>query len=207
MIQASWVISKIEGTISNGDQRRQQYRARFTELRSGSQPFREGRLAGDNTHIAKVLWAYQAPWDINLSGAYFYTSGSTYTRAVRFSDLNQGLPTSSRSLADHDASMDSRSSTSRLRSDSGWQPAASASRSKGFNLFNNGAVNDRFMRTGSSHLSNSRRASWHRDNSGSERPTASECNLGCTKPASLSRGGLFHRRFADSGPERLRLSN
>ena len=107
--------------------------------------------SGDNTHIAKVLWAYQAPWDINLSGAYFYTSGSTYTRVVRFTDLNQATtdilaePRGSRRL-DGQPKFDFKAEKRfRVATVAAW-----ASRSKAFNLFNNGAVNDRFNRTGAS---------------------------------------------------------
>ena len=113
------------------------------------QPFREGRLANDNTHIAKVLWAYQAPWDINVSGAYFYTSGSTYTRVVRFSDLNQA--TTDIFAEPRGVAAPGRPAEVRLqgsRSGSGWQPGHLGVSFEGFNLFNNGAVNDRFTRTG-----------------------------------------------------------
>ena len=151
MIQASWVISKIEGTISNGDQRGNSIELDSPNYDPALQPFREGRLAGDNTHIAKVLWAYQAPWDINLSGAYFYTSGSTYTRVVRFTDLNQAAtdilaePRGSRRL-DGQPKFDFKAEK-RFRVTTGGTLGVSF---EAFNLFNNGAVNDRFNRTGAS---------------------------------------------------------
>ena len=144
MVQASWVISKITGTISNGSQLGNSIELDSPNYDPDFQPFREGRLANDNTHIAKVLWAYQAPWDINLSGAYFYTSGSTYTRVVRFTDLNQATtdilaePRGSRRL-DGQPKFDFKAEK-RFRLATGHLGVSF----EAFNLFNNGAVNDRF---------------------------------------------------------------
>ena len=149
MVQASWVISKITGTISNGSQIGNSIELDSPNFDPEQQPFRDGRLANDNTHIGKILWAYQAPWDINLSGAYFYTSGGTYTRNVRFS-LNQGSedilaePRGSRRL-DAQPKFDFKAEK-RFRLATGNLGVSF----EAFNLFNNGAVNDRFTRTGSS---------------------------------------------------------
>jgi hypothetical protein len=149
MVQASWVISKITGTISNGSQLGNSIELDSPNFDPDVQPFRNGRLPNDNTHIAKVLWAYQAPWGVNVSGAYFYTSGSTYTRVVRF-NLNQGStdllaePRGSRRL-DSQPKFDLKAEK-RFRLANGQLGVSF----EAFNLFNNGAVNDRFTRTGPS---------------------------------------------------------
>ena len=89
MVQASWVISKITGNVNNTSALGNSVEYDSPNQDPNVQPFREGRLTNDNTHLAKVLWAYQAPWGIQVSGAYFYTSGGTYTRVVR-ERLDQG---------------------------------------------------------------------------------------------------------------------
>ena len=83
MVQASWVISKIEGNINNTGNfgNSAEYDTPNTDPRF--QPFRDGRLTNDNTHLAKVLGMWQGPWGIVASGAYFYTSGGTFNRTVR----------------------------------------------------------------------------------------------------------------------------
>lgn len=83
MLQGSWVISKIEGNINNTGNfgNSSEYDNPNTDPRF--QPFRDGRLTNDNTHIAKVLGMVQGPFGVVLSGAYFYTSGQTFTRTVR----------------------------------------------------------------------------------------------------------------------------
>ena len=149
MVQGSWVISKIVGNITNSTQLGNSIELDSPNFDPALQPFREGRLSGDNTHIAKVLWAYVGPWGINLSGAYFYTSGSTYTRVTRFS-LNQGNtdlfaePRGSRRL-DAQPKFDLKAEK-RFRLANGQLGLSF----EAFNLFNNGAVNDRFTRTGNS---------------------------------------------------------
>ena len=148
MVQASWVISKITGNVNNTSAigNSAEYDSPNSDPRF--QPFREGRLTNDNTHIAKVLWAYQAPFGINVSGAYFYTSGSARTRLVR-QRLSQGNvdlfaePRGSRRLPAQpkfDLKLEKRF---RL-------PTGSVGLTfEGFNLFNSGAVNDMFNRSGS----------------------------------------------------------
>ena len=69
MVQASWVISKITGNVNNTSSLGNSTEYDSPNTDPNFQPFREGRLTNDNTHIAKVLWAYQAPWGIQVSGA------------------------------------------------------------------------------------------------------------------------------------------
>jgi hypothetical protein len=92
-MQGSWVISKITGTYDNGGQGANAGNStnyNDPNIDSRFQPFRDGRLTNDNTHIAKALVTYQAPWDVLASAAYFYTSGQTFTRTYRTSGLAQG---------------------------------------------------------------------------------------------------------------------
>jgi hypothetical protein len=148
MMQASWVISKITGNVNNTSATGNSVEYDDPNLDPRFQPFREGRLGRDNTHIAKVLWAYRAPFDVNISGAYFYTSGGTYTRTVRYR-LGQGNtelfaePRGSRRLDGHpkfDLKLEKR-----FRVATGSIGVTL----EAFNLFNNGAVNDVLVRSGS----------------------------------------------------------
>ena len=91
-LQGSWVISEVKGTYnnnSNAGNSGTEYNDPNTDPRF--QPLREGNLQNDNTHIAKILTTYRAPWDVMVSGAYFYTTGATFTRTVRTFRLDQGL--------------------------------------------------------------------------------------------------------------------
>lgn len=83
MLQGSWVISKIEGNINNTGNFGNSSEYDNPNLDPRFQPFRDGRLTNDNTHLAKVLGMWQGPWGVVVSGAYFYTSGQTFTRTVR----------------------------------------------------------------------------------------------------------------------------
>jgi hypothetical protein len=83
MLQASWVISKIEGNINNTGNFGNSAEYDNPNLDPRFQPFRDGRLTNDNTHIAKILGMVQGPFGVVLSGAYFYTSGGTFNRTVR----------------------------------------------------------------------------------------------------------------------------
>ena len=61
-MQGSWVISKIDGNYnntSNAGQQHTEYNDPNTDARF--QPFREGRLTNDNTHIAKMLGTVPGP--------------------------------------------------------------------------------------------------------------------------------------------------
>jgi hypothetical protein len=87
-MQGSWVLSKITGTDDNGVTGvSADYDSPNTD--SALQPLREGRVTNDNTQIAKVFGTYQLPLGVSLAGAFYYTSGGTFTRTqgVR---LNQG---------------------------------------------------------------------------------------------------------------------
>jgi hypothetical protein len=83
MMNASWVISKIEGNITNSGNAGNTGEYDNPNLHPGLQPFREGRLVNDNTHIAKLLGMVRGPFGVIASAVYYYTSGQTFTRTVR----------------------------------------------------------------------------------------------------------------------------
>ena len=150
MLQASWVISKITGNINNTSSTGNSVEYDDPNQDPRLQPFREGRLGRDNTHIAKVLGAYQGPWGVMVSGAFFYTSGGTYTRLVR-ERLSQGSvdlfaePRGSNRL-DGQPKFDLKFQKEFPIADGRLGITVES-----FNLFNNGAVDDRFARAGSAY--------------------------------------------------------
>jgi hypothetical protein len=83
MMQGSWVISKITGNYNNTGNFGNSSEYDNPNLDSRFQPFRDGRLTNDNTHIAKLLAMARLPLGVVGSMAYFYTSGQTFTRTVR----------------------------------------------------------------------------------------------------------------------------
>jgi hypothetical protein len=89
-LQGSYVFSTIRGNIDNTNNfgNGNDYDDPNTDARL--QPFRTGELTHDNRHLAKALAIYRAPWQVIASGAFFYTTGDTFTRTVRVA-LPQGL--------------------------------------------------------------------------------------------------------------------
>jgi hypothetical protein len=151
-MQASWVISKITGNYNNTSSVGNSTEYDSPNTNPELQPYREGRLTNDNTHIAKLLGSYRAPWDVLVSGAFFYTTGQAYARTVRTPGLTQGRL---------DMFIEPRGS---LRFDD--QPRFDIKVEKqfrmmgdrrlgltfeGFNLFNNSAITNRTVRSGSSY--------------------------------------------------------
>jgi hypothetical protein len=156
MIDASWVISKITGSINNTGNfgnSTTEYNDPNTDVRF--QPFREGRLQRDNTNIAKVLGLYQAPFDIMVSGAFFYTTGDTFTRTVRTRSglLPQGRkdlfiePRGSQRYEDQPR-LDLKAEKQFRLTQTGRLGVSL----EAFNLFNNGAITSRTTRSGASYF-------------------------------------------------------
>lgn len=83
MMQASWVASKIEGNYNNTANYGNSPEYDNPNLDARFQPFRDGRLTNDNTHIGKILGMVRGPFGVVASTAFFYTSGQTFTRTVR----------------------------------------------------------------------------------------------------------------------------
>jgi len=82
-MQFSWVMSKITGNYNNTGSFGNSSEYDDPNQDPRFQPLRDGRLTRDNTHLAKLLGSYHAPGGVVLSGAFFYTTGDTYTRTVR----------------------------------------------------------------------------------------------------------------------------
>jgi TonB dependent receptor/Carboxypeptidase regulatory-like domain len=85
-MQGSWVLSKVTGNDDN-DGAGVDYDGPNTD--AALQPLREGRVANDTTHLAKVFGTYRLPLGVLASGAFYYTSGATFTRSQGIR-LNQG---------------------------------------------------------------------------------------------------------------------
>jgi hypothetical protein len=87
-VQGSWVFSRTTGNYDNsGAGMSADYDSPNTD--PALQPLREGRVANDNTHLAKVFGTYRLPLGVSLSGAFYYTSGGSFTRTQRVR-LSQG---------------------------------------------------------------------------------------------------------------------
>ncbi len=151
-MQASWVISTITGNIDNTGQFGNTAEYNDPNQDPRFQPFRTGRLTRDNTHLAKILGVYQGPWDLQLSGAFFYTSGDTFTRVMRVR-LPQGrkdLFVEPRGSQRYDAQprLDLKLEKA-FRLGGGRRLGVTL---EGFNVLNNTAVTSRTTRSGSAYL-------------------------------------------------------
>jgi hypothetical protein len=152
-MQASWVISKITGNYNNNSSAGNQPEYDSPNVNPSLQPFREGRLVNDNTHIAKVLGSYRAPWDVLVSGAFFYTSGQRFTRTVRTPSLGQGRldmfiePRGSQRFDDQPRFDVKLEKQFRMNGDQRLGLTF-----EGFNLFNDSAITGRTVRSGSSYF-------------------------------------------------------
>lgn len=153
-LQGSWTISKITGSYnnnSNAGNSTTEYNDPNTDPRF--QPFRTGRLQFDNTHIAKVLGTFRAPWDILASGAYFYTSGATFQRTVRSPSLPQGRkdlfiePRGSQRYDDQPRLDFKLEKQFRFGADRRLGVTF-----EGFNVLNNSAINSRTTRSGAEYF-------------------------------------------------------
>ena len=83
-LHASYVLSKTTGNydnVSSAGNDPVEYNDPNTDPRY--QPLRNGRLTHDNTHIAKAMGTYRAPFKLLLSSVFYYTSGDTFTRTFR----------------------------------------------------------------------------------------------------------------------------
>jgi hypothetical protein len=154
-LQGSWVISKITGNYnntSNAGNSTTEYNDPNSDPRF--QPFREGRLTNDLTHLAKVLATYRAPFGVLASGVYYYTSGQTFTRARRApSGTAQGradIFIEPRGSQRYEArpSLDFKLEK-QFRFGTGRRVGVTF---EGFNVFNNGAVTARTTRSGSTYF-------------------------------------------------------
>jgi Carboxypeptidase regulatory-like domain/TonB dependent receptor len=145
--QFSWVVSKITGNLDNTGNFGNT--ATFDDPNNDPrvQPFLSGPLTRDNRHIAKLLGLYKAPFDVTLSGIFFYTSGNRFARTVRVT-LPQGRPDllieprGSQKLDDQPR-LDVRAEKG-LRFGGARRATVSI---EAFNLFNNSAITSRTTRS------------------------------------------------------------
>ena len=152
-MQASWTISKITGNYNNTSNFGNSAEYDSPNTDPDLQPLREGRLTNDNTHIGKVLATYRAPFDVLVSGAFFYTSGQTFARTVRTPRLGQGrldMFIEPRGSQRYDAQprLDVKLEKQFRMADNRRLGLTF----EGFNLANNAAITSRTVRSGSSYF-------------------------------------------------------
>ena len=151
MMQGSWVISKIEGNINNTGNFGNTGEYDNPNLDPRFQPFRDGRLTNDNTHIAKLLGMVRGPWGVIASTAFFYTSGQTFTRTVRQRfDVNREVFAEPRGAQRLDAR---KQVDFKLEKQFGLGDRRRLGVTfEGFNLFNEATVTNRTTRSGSTYF-------------------------------------------------------
>jgi outer membrane receptor protein involved in Fe transport len=151
-MQASWVYSKITGNINNTGNYGNSTEYDDPNLDPRYQPLRDGRLQRDNTNVAKVLGLYQAPWGIQVSGIFLYTTGDTFTRTMRIR-LPQGrkdlfIEQRGSQRYDNQPRVDFKLEKD-FRLTSNGRLGLTL---EGFNILNNAAVTSRTTRSGSSYF-------------------------------------------------------
>ncbi len=150
--QGSWLISKIEGNYNNTSNFGNSSEYDEPNLDPRRQPFREGRLTNDHTHIAKVLGSYRGPWDVLMSGVFTYTTGQTFARTVRVS-VTQGLPDLFIEPRGSQRYDDQPRFDFKLEKQFRFGPDRRLGVTfEGFNVFNNAAITSRGTRSGSSYF-------------------------------------------------------
>ncbi|HUF22570.1 MAG TPA: TonB-dependent receptor [Vicinamibacterales bacterium] len=151
MMQASWVISKIEGNYNNTGNFGNSSEYDNPNLDARFQPFRDGRLTNDNTHIAKVLGMWRAPLGVVASTAFFYTSGQTFTRTVRQRiDRFREVFAEPRGSQRYDAQV--RWDVKLEKQFSAGDRRRLGLTLEGFNLLNKGTITSRTTRSGSTYF-------------------------------------------------------
>jgi hypothetical protein len=151
-MQASWVISKITGNINNTGNYGNSTEYDDPNQDPRYQPLRDGRLQRDNTHVAKILGLYQAPLGIQVSGAFFYTSGDTFTRTMRIR-----LPQGRKDLFVEERGNQRHDNQPRvdIKLQKDFRLSANTRLGltlEGFNILNNAAITSRTTRSGSSYF-------------------------------------------------------
>jgi hypothetical protein len=156
MVSGSWVMSRILGNNNNTSNSGKSTTYDDPNVDPRYQPFMNGHLTRDNTNLVKLSGLYQGPAGINLSGYFYYLTGDAITTLTRPASKYWGSgqkrldimmqPRGSQRL-DGQPNLDFK--VEKLFK---FGPANSlAGALEIFNLFNNGAINDRTMREGSSY--------------------------------------------------------
>jgi hypothetical protein len=145
-VEGSWVLARLTGNYdASGPGLSADFETPNTD--PALQPLRTGRLANDTTHIAKVFGTYRLPLRVSLSGAFYYTSGGTFTR-TQDARLNQGrveVFIEPRGSQRYDAVMRLDGRAQRQFSIAGRRIALEVD---GFNLLNDAAVTSRIVQSG-----------------------------------------------------------
>jgi len=151
MMQGSWVISKIEGNINNTGNFGNSVEYNNPNVDPRFQPFRDGRLTNDNTHIAKLMAMARLPFGVVGSMAYYYTSGQTFTRTVRLRiDINREVFAQPRGSQRFDPR---KSLDVKLEKQFGLGDRRRLGLTfEGFNVFNHTIITNRTTRSGSSYF-------------------------------------------------------
>lgn len=151
MAQGSWVIGSSEGNYNNNNSFGNSTEYNDPNQDPRFQPFREGRLVNDTKHIAKVIGMYQAPWDVLLSGAFFFTSGQRFQRVQR-----ESLPQGRLDMFIEDRGAQTYDDQSRVDMKVEKQFRLANNRLgvtfEGFNIFNHAAITSRTVRGGDSYF-------------------------------------------------------
>ena len=151
-LQGSWVISKITGNYNNTGSFGNSAEYNTPNQDSRFQPFREGRLTNDNTHLAKVLATVRGPWDVLLSSAFYFTTGQTFTRTQRdrFSQGRVDLFIQPRGSQRYD---DQKKLDMRIEKQFEVSPGRRVGLTlEGFNMLNQSTITARTTRSGSSYF-------------------------------------------------------
>ena len=146
-VEGSWVLSRTTGNYDNaGAGLSADYDSPNTD--PGLQPLREGRVANDNTHLAKVFGTYRLPFRVSLSGAFYYTSGGSFTRTqgVRLSQGRVDVFVEPRGSEHYDAIMRLDARLERQFSIGGGRRIGATV--EAFNLMNDSTVTSRITQSG-----------------------------------------------------------
>jgi hypothetical protein len=152
LMQASWVYSKTTSNLDNTSSQGNTADYDDPNIDPRFQPLRDGRPSLDNTQIGKLLGAYHARWGIIASAAYFYASGDTFNRSVRFR-----LPQGNRTLFAESRGFQRYEAQQRLDIKVEKQFGLGTNGRlgltvEGFNIFNDSTVTERQTRSGSTYL-------------------------------------------------------
>ncbi|MBE3124015.1 MAG: HD domain-containing protein, partial [Planctomycetes bacterium] len=155
MLNASWVISKIVGNYNNTSNSGKSSSFDDPNVDPRYQPFMDGRLTRDSTHLAKLSGIYQGPYGINFAGLFYYITGNTMTRAYRptRSQVGSGLTRRDMFIEPRGSIRLDPQPNLDIKIDKTFKFGTSRSIGvalEGFNIANNGAITDRTMRLGTS---------------------------------------------------------
>jgi hypothetical protein len=146
-LQGSWVLSRATGNYDNsGAGMSPDYDSPNSD--AALQPLREGRVANDNTQLAKVFGTYRVPFRVLLSGAFYYTTGGAFarTQAARLSQGRVDVFIEPRGSEHYDPVMRLDARLERQFSIGGGRRIGATA--EAFNLLNDATVTSRITQSG-----------------------------------------------------------